>query len=66
MNERRLRIYLDDHMAIMVAEVALISRCWWSNRRRPLGEFLQKLENEVQAQKSIAQDVVFRMGGKYL
>ena len=43
MNERRLRIYLDDHLAIMVAEVALIGRCWWSNRRLPLGEFLQQL-----------------------
>ena len=64
MNERRLRIYLDDHLAIMVAEVALIGRCWWSNRRLPLGEFLQQLENEVQAHKAIAQDVIHRMGGK--
>ena len=64
MNERRLRIYLDDHVAMMVAEIALIGRCWWSNRRLPLGEFLQKLENEVQAQKAIAQDVIHRIGGK--
>jgi hypothetical protein len=28
MNDKRLRIYLDDHLALMVAEVELIGRCW--------------------------------------
>jgi hypothetical protein len=64
MNDKRLRIYLDDHSALMVAEVELIGRCWWSNRNQPLGEFLQKLENEVKAQKSIVQDMLHRIGGK--
>jgi hypothetical protein len=64
MNERRLRIYLDDHMALMVGEVELIRRCRKSNSRSPLGEFLQKLENEVQAEKSIVNDVIHRIGGK--
>ena len=59
MNERRLRIYLDDHLALMVAEVALIRRCRRSNRITPLGEFLQQLENEVQAQKAIAKDALY-------
>jgi hypothetical protein len=48
----------------MVAELELIARCWRSNRRAPLGEFLQRLENEVKAQKSIAEDVIHRLGGK--
>jgi hypothetical protein len=64
MNDKRLRIYLDDHLALMVAEGELIGRCWWNNRGTPLGEFLQKLENEVNAQKSIAKDVIHRIGGK--
>jgi hypothetical protein len=64
MNDRRLRIYLDDHLALMVAEVELARRCRKTNRRTPLGEFLQQLENEVQAQKSIVNDVIHRIGGK--
>jgi hypothetical protein len=64
MNDKRLRIYLDDHSALMVAEVELIGRCWWSNRNQPLGEFLQTLENEVKAQKSIVHDILHRIGAK--
>ena len=64
MNDKRLRIYLDDHLALMVAEVELIGRCWRNNRGTPLGEFLQQLENEVKAQKSIARDMIHRVGGK--
>ena len=64
MKDKRLRIYLDDHLALMVAESELIGRCWWSNGGTPLGDFMQKLENEVKAQKSIARDIVHRIGGK--
>ena len=64
MNDRRLRIYLDDHLALMVAEKALIGRCWWNNRTMQLAEFLRQLENEVQAQKSITRDVIHRIGRK--
>ncbi len=64
MNDKRLRIYLDDHLAVMVAEVALIRRCRRNNRATPLGAFLQQLENEVRAQQAVAQDVIHRMGGK--
>ena len=64
MNDKRLRIYLDDHSALMVAEIELIGRCRRNNRNKPLGEFLQKLENEVKAQKSIVSDMIHRIGGK--
>ncbi|MHB8864509.1 MAG: hypothetical protein ACYC6N_19060 [Pirellulaceae bacterium] len=63
MNDKRLRIYLDDHSALMVAEVELIGRCWRSNRTEPLGEFLQQLENEVKAQTSVVCDVIHGIGG---
>lgn len=64
MNDKRLQIYLDDHLALMAGEIELISRCRSSNRDSPLGDFLQQLENEVSAQKSIARDIVHRIGGK--
>ncbi len=64
MNDKRLRIYIDDHLAMMVAEVELTGRCWRSNRGTPLGRFLQQLENEVKAQQSIARDIIHRIGGK--
>jgi len=64
MNDKRLRIYLDDHSALMVAEVELIGRCCWSNRNVTPGEFLQTLENEVKAQKSIVHDILHRIGAK--
>jgi len=62
MNNKRLEIYLADHLALMIAEVELVRRCSGSNKKTPLGDFLQQLENQVQAQKSIVQDVRFRMG----
>ena len=64
MNEKRLRIYIEDHLAMMVAEAELASRCWRSNRETPLGEFLKQLENEVKAQQSIAKDIIHRIGCK--
>lgn len=64
MNDKRLRIYVDDHLALMMAEIELVRRCRRSNRVTPLGAFLQQLEMEVIAQKSIAKDVIHRIGGK--
>lgn len=63
MNDKRLRIYLDDHLALIVGELELAARCRRSNRGTPLGEFLQSLECEVAAQQSIVKDVIQRMGG---
>ena len=64
MNDTRLLIYLDDHLALMVGEVELIGRCWRSNQGTTLGEFLQTLESEVQTQESVARDVIGRLGSK--
>lgn len=62
MSDKRLRIYLNDHLALMAAEVAVIRRCRSSNRRTPLADFLERLGTEVLAQKSIAVDVGRRVG----
>ena len=64
MNVRRLQIYLDDHLALIAGEIALIGRCWWKNRGSALGDFLQRLENEVRGQRAVARDVLHRLGGK--
>ena len=63
-SDQRLRIYLDDHLAIMVGELELVRRCQQSNRRSPLGEFLETLHIDVKAQRSIVNDVMHRVGGK--
>lgn len=62
MNDTRLKIYLNDHLAMMVGEVALAKRCASSNRGTPLGEFLHSLEVETRAQKSVVSDVIHRLG----
>lgn len=63
-SDRRLRIYLDDHVALVVGELELVRRCRQSNRHSPLGEFLERLHVEVKAQRSVIMDVLHRIGGK--
>lgn len=65
MHDKRLRIYLDDHLALIAAEVELIARCRGRNRGTPLGDFLQRLESEVRSQKSLAEDLNLQIGGKW-
>ena len=64
MNDKRVKIYLDDHLALMVAEIELIARCHRSNQDTPLGEFLQQLETEVKIQKGATRDLLRRLGDK--
>ena len=63
MNDNQNKIYLNDHLVLMVGEVALARRSASSNRGTPLGEFLQRLEVETRAQKSIVSDVLHHLGG---
>lgn len=63
MNDTRLGIYLNDHLALMVGEVDLAARCESSNQGTPLGDFLHDLGIEIEAQKSIVSDVIRRVGG---
>lgn len=63
MNDTRLEIYLNDHLALMVGEIDLAARAESSNRGTPLGEFLHRLAVEVEAQKSIVGDLIRRVGG---
>jgi len=63
MKEKRLRIYLEDHLAMMVGELELIRRCRSSNGGTPLAEFLDRLEVEVEEQRTLAKNVLERVGG---
>ena len=63
-SDKRLKIYLDDHAALMLGELELVRRCQHSNRSSPLGDFLERMHVEVKAQRSIARDVMHRIGGR--
>lgn len=61
-SDTRLRIYLDDHAALMLGELELMRRCQRSNRNSPLNDFLQRMYVEVQAQRAVVKDVMHRVG----
>lgn len=62
MNQERLRIYLEDHAAIMVGERELIRRCYENNPDSRLGEYLQNLEQEVSLQQTDLESVAQSQG----
>jgi len=64
MHPRRLRIYLSDHLALMVGESELADRCWSSNRDTPLGDFLDRLRVDVRGQRSVIADLLRRFDGE--
>jgi hypothetical protein len=64
MDDERLRIYLSDHLALMVGELELAVRCRSANNGTALGEFLSRLETEIGLQKAIVDEVLERIGGK--
>lgn len=63
MNDERLSIYLNDHLALMTSEAELIRRCRSENSGTPLATFLDRLVPEVERQHSVARDVLQRAGG---
>jgi hypothetical protein len=64
MNDKRLLIYLNDHLALMVGEGELAARCRSSNKGTGLAEFLQQLEAEIRTQKAIVEDLIRRLDGR--
>ncbi len=63
-NLARLRIYLADHLAMMVGELALAGRCRCSNRGTELDQLLQRWEQDVRLQQSTLKTVLQRLGGR--
>src|SRR5690606_39089712 len=64
MNDKRLLIYLNDHLALMVGEGELAARCRSSNKGTGLSEFLQQLAAEIHTQKSVVEELIRRLGGR--
>ena len=64
MNDKRLQIYLDDHLALMVGERELAARCHGSNQQQPLSDFLTKLEKDLAEQLNQLKSVIHDVGGK--
>ena len=63
MNDERLRIYLTDHLAVVVGELELAKRCKSENEHLPLGDFLRQLVDDLHQQRSIMVDALHRVGG---
>ena len=64
MNEKRVRIYLDDHVALMVGEIELAIRCRANNENTPLASFLSRLEGDVKAQKECVTELIRQFGSR--
>ncbi len=64
MNQERLGIYLDDHLAFIIGEIELVERCQSNNQGTSLGHFLKRLKHELQAQKGVLETILQRVGGK--
>lgn len=62
MNEQRLKIYLEDHLAMNIAETELVARCHDKNRRSDLGSFLSRLRSDNLGQRSTIEDVLEFLG----
>lgn len=63
MNDKRLKIYLDDHLALMTGEVELAGRSHSNNSGRPLGSYLSQLKDEIDTQRIAARDVLAKING---
>lgn len=57
MNARRLKIYLDDHLALMTGEIELIGRSHASNQDEPVGFYLNTLKAAVQKQRDKLSEI---------
>ena len=58
MNDRLLKIYLNDHLAGSMAGLELVKRAHGSNPVGALGEFLARLERELQEDRAFLEEVV--------
>jgi hypothetical protein len=62
MHEKRIQIYLDDHLAMVIGEIELIERCHRSNEHSELGSFLERLNDDVRGQKGTIEEVLKQLG----
>jgi len=62
MNEKRLTIYLEDHLALIVGELELIERIRKGNTPSELGTYLVELAGAVNHQKLAVEEMLLRLG----
>lgn len=59
---RRLRVYLNDHLAAATAGSALARRCLANNRGTPYEHFLADLAGQIEQDREALEDLVARLG----
>jgi hypothetical protein len=64
MHQRRLHLYLEDHLALIFGETELISRCLERNHGSELGRYLKHLETDVECQRATVADILRRHWGR--
>ena len=68
MQNEKLKIYFDDHSAMMTAELELIMRCRHENEKSDshanLNEFLKTLHASVELQRDRVRSLLSRLGAK--
>lgn len=62
LDEKMLRIYLNDHLAGSVIAIELIERCHKHNTEGPLGEFLPGLLAEIREDQAVLKELLKRIG----
>jgi len=58
MNDKLLKIYLNDHLAGSMAGLELAKRCCASNEGTPLGDFLKRLTEEIESDKTALEELM--------
>lgn len=59
----RLRIYLNDHRALLAAEHSLAQRSLEANQRSSLGQLLGRVVDQNRADQSVVEQLLDRVGG---
>jgi hypothetical protein len=64
MNDKALRIYLQDHLAGSVMGIRLARNCETENRPSAVSGFVSKLLPEIEDDQHTLEEVIDRVGGK--
>ncbi len=62
MNDKLLRIYLNDHLAGSIAGVELAKRCLSNNEEGGLGSFLRWLVDEIEEDRAALEKLMSQLG----
>jgi hypothetical protein len=63
MNDDHLKIYINDHLALLVGEAELTERCHRSNEGGTLGLLLQELSADLHAEQQLLKQMLEKIGG---